>query len=148
MMTQQPVKVVATDFYGGKGGNAFKPAKQITFNPNLRISKINIRSGDSIDSIQFFMTDGMQMYELEKLGGNGGKAGEFVVPQGQYITEITVCHQPYCEGLQFKTNGGVTSQMFGKGRGTKTVIPVNGNLIGYGGRSGGLIDAIQFFYTC
>lgn len=147
-LPSQPVRIAKTDSFGGKGGSEYQPSKKIQFSPNLRIAKINMRSGNAVDCIQFVMTDGMQFYELEKMGGNGGKASEFVVPQGQYITEIIVYHQPYCEGLQFKTNAGLTSQLFGKGKGSQAVVPINGNLIAYGGRCGSNIDAIQFYYTC
>ena len=41
-----------------------------------------------IDSVQFVLTDGMNLYELPKLGGNGGTHAEWDVPYGEFITKI------------------------------------------------------------
>ena len=40
-----------------------------------------------IDSVQFVLTDGMNLYELPKLGGNGGTHAEWDVPYGEFITK-------------------------------------------------------------
>ena len=80
------------------------------------------------------------------MGGTGGKPGEFVLSQGETIQKIIVKHSKFLSGLQFVTNTGRTSQMFGKGAGQRSEVIINGNLLAYGGRSGALIDAIQFYY--
>ena len=135
-----------TQVFGGNGGSAYVAKKQIEFNTNFRLSKIKMRSGDLIDSIQFIFTDGSNQHELPAMGGTGGKPGEFIIPQGEIIQKIIVKHSKYLSGLQFITNTGRTSQMFGKGAGQRSEVNINGNLLAYGGRAGALIDAIQFYY--
>lgn len=138
--------VEQTQFFGGSGGQPYVAKAQLEFNPNLRLCKIKMRSGDLIDSIQFVFTDGMNQYELPAMGGNGGRPSEFIIPQGEVIQKIIVKHSQYLSGLQFITNTGKCSPMFGKGAGKHSEVIVNGNLLAYGGRSGALIDAIQFYY--
>lgn len=144
-MNQLPY-VEMSQQYGGNGGNPFNPQHEIDFNPNLRVQKIRVRHGGMIDSIQFVLTDGMNLYELPKLGGNGGTQSEWDVPYGEYITKITVRYNQYCCGLQFFTNTGKFSPFFGKQIGNTADVDIKGNLLSYGGRSGSLVDAIQFFY--
>ena len=135
-----------TQLFGGNGGGVYVAKSQVEFNTNFRLSKIKIRSGDLIDSIQFIFTDGANEHTLPAMGGTGGKPGEFIIPQGEFIQKIIVKHSKFLSGLQFVTNTGRTSQMFGKGAGTQSEVIVNGQLFAYGGRSGALIDAIQFYY--
>ena len=135
-----------TQIFGGNGGSVYNAKSQIEFNTNFRLSKIKMRSGDLIDSIQFVFNDGVQQYELPAMGGTGGKPGEFVLSQGETIQKIIVKHSKFLSGLQFVTNTGRTSQMFGKGAGQRSEVIINGNLLAYGGRAGALIDAIQFYY--
>ena len=78
-MNQLPY-VEMSQQYGGKGGNPFNPQHEIDFSPNLRVQKVRVGHGGMIDSVQFVLTDGMNLYELPKLGGNGGTHAEWDVP--------------------------------------------------------------------
>ena len=49
-----------TQVFGGNGGSAYNAKSQIEFNTNFRLSKIKVRSGDLIDSIQFVFNDRVQ----------------------------------------------------------------------------------------
>ena len=53
-----------------------QPSARNDFSPNLRVQKVRVGHGGMIDSVQFVLTDGMNLYELPKLGGNGGTHAE------------------------------------------------------------------------
>ena len=141
----RPINIQVSQKCGGNGGQEFRPQKKVEFNPNLRVTKVRARYGDMLDSLQFVLSDGYNTYELEKIGGNGGNATEWEVPQGQYITRIFVTHNQFITSVQFVLSGGNSSPIFGKRAGQNTEIPLNGNLLAYGGRAGSIIDQIQFY---
>ena len=138
--------VESTKFFGGNGGATFNPSIELDWNPNLRVQKIKVAHGAMVDSVQLIMTDGMTTYEMPKLGGNGGNKSEWFVPQGEYIHRITMRYAQYLNGIQFHTNTGKSSPFFGKQTGSTADIEIRGNLLAIGGRSGSIVDAIQFFY--
>lgn len=138
--------VESTELFGGNGGGPFKPTKEIDWNPNLRVQKIKVACGTMVDSLQLVMTDGKSTYEMPKMGGNGGQKTEWTIPQGDYITRISLYYSQYLNGIQFHTNGGKSSPFFGSALECNAEVEIRGNLLAIGGRYGSLVDAIQFFY--
>ena len=111
--------------------------------PGGVISKITIRSGKYIDSIQL-------TYQYKhpaigkKYGGNGGVSTSFTLRRGEYITELGGRSGKYIDSIYVKTNKGRTKQWGGNGGSKKFSFTGTKNLPiqGIWGRSGSLIDAI------
>jgi len=139
-------RVFQTKVFGGNGGDEFFPAQKVDFFPNYRLSKIRMGYGAAIDSIQFVFTDGNQMIELKKIGGNGGEKEEWEVPPYSYVSQIKIWYQDLVQGIQFITNNQASSPVFGNQTGNYEVVNIKGNLLCYGGRCGDCVDQIKFYY--
>lgn len=129
---------------GGRGGSGFKD----TPDAFARLSKIKIRSGWWIDSIQVVwkLPDGSQQ-ESEQRGGAGGSLEEFVLDADEYLTSITGKCGKYVGSITFHTNKR-TSRTYGLGKGAgagktfKLTAPEGTAIKGFVGRSGMYLDAL------
>ena len=144
---QMPLlKIYKKKNIGGNGGDVYKPDKNIDFSPNLQLKQIKIGAGDALDSVQFVFSDGMQNIELSKIGGNGGNKFEWNVPMNQMVSEIRLWVGDMVNGIQFFTQNGEKSQVYGREAGQLEKVMINGKLLSYGGRCGACVDQITFYY--
>ena len=139
-------KIYKTKNIGGNGGGVFKPNKNIDFSPNLQLKQIKIGAGDALDSIQFVFSDGMQNIELSKIGGDGGNKHEWNIPMNQMVSEIRLWVGNMINGIQFFTQSGESSPVYGRKTGNLEKVMINGKLLSYGGRCGACVDQITFYY--
>jgi hypothetical protein len=131
---------------GGKGGTFFMDTIPSNVDINkLRVKKVLIKSGNFIDSIQLYIGDDTRNYYTNSHGGNGGVYQEWIVPEGQYITQVEVKSASLIDSLTFITNTLEKSPQFGGGGGSyKLVSLLPRHLIGLAGRSGQFLETIQF----
>ena len=128
-------------------------------NSMMRLKQIKIRCGSHIDQIQFVLTDGKQLLELSRHGGQGGVQHEYNVPDGHRVTKIEIWSEEAVNALRFTTDKGDVSKIFGNifsqikffGRklpNTSKVVlaPLNGYLIGLKGKSSSIIKMISFIW--
>lgn len=118
------------------------------------VEKITIAHGRCVDGLQLHYRDGT---ETDWVGGKGGTIEDFVIPKNDDIIRIQVQTGRVVDSMTFVTKRGIASKFGGKGRGTgnsgeSTIAhhhPVppyefTCSLCGISGRSGRLIDSIEF----
>ena len=124
---------------GGEGGTPF--VEMVA--PNGVISKITIRSGKFIDSIQL-----TYQYKQEvpgKIhGGSGGSLKSFSLSRGEYITEFGGRSGKYVDSIYVKTNKGRQEHWGGDGGGKpfRFMGTRQSPIQGIWGRAGVFLDAI------
>ncbi len=115
-------------------------------NSSYRIQQINVRSSSLIDAIQLQFSNN---YSTDFKGGTGGNLESFVIPSGQYISSIYICFAIFTQTviqLQFKTNEGANSSLFGwDNGGTCKTINLPGGLSGIGGYNTNYVNGLYFY---
>jgi hypothetical protein len=132
--------------FGGTGGSEFEDPIAV---PGLSaIRGIRIRRGGVIDAIQVTYDTPSGRQEGPQHGGNGGEADGFYLRAGERITAVFGRTGAYLDSIGFLTEDhlGIRRSYgpYGGGGGGNPFI-VHGEVIGFAGRSGGLIDAIGFY---
>jgi serine/threonine protein kinase len=117
----------------------------------LYLDRLSAASSSKINSIQIEFSNGENSFSNGINGGTGGTSlSNFTVPNGQYISTILICYGSYLNQIQFKTNQGNQSFVYGsRYDGTCSTLNINGppGLVGIGGfadTSG--INGIYFTY--
>ncbi|KAG8727058.1 hypothetical protein FRC11_013995, partial [Ceratobasidium sp. 423] len=113
---------VYSEYFGDVNGHAFNDRVLIGNSKSIRISSVEIRSGDFIDSIQFTYTDNKDGRELKPItprhGGPGGSPHQFVLKDGEHIVTISGRYgEQRITQLCLGTNRGRTSEVYGSGKG-------------------------------
>ncbi|CUA70438.1 hypothetical protein RSOLAG22IIIB_04176 [Rhizoctonia solani] len=98
-----------------------------TNNASRTISKIDIRSGDVIVSLSITYLDGVVSHG----GGNrGGIEQTFTLTEGEHIVEVlTSADNEWLRAIQFITNKGRCSAIYGKLKGTPVVSRSEGGVL-------------------
>ena len=143
---------VASQMFGGKGGKPFDDFEDETFpSPVVGIKKIVINTETSgIRSIQVtYQLSNGETCPGKKHGGSGGTTNEFTLEDDEIITQITgkwdsSKDSQWVDNLQFITNKG-RKKSYG-GSGGDTPFEVSGEIVGFFGRSGDMLDAIGMYY--
>ncbi|CAE6474180.1 unnamed protein product [Rhizoctonia solani] len=113
---------VYSEYYGGVNGRAFNDRALVGNSKSTRISSVEIRSGDSIDSTQFTYIDNKDGREFKPMtprhGGPGGSPHQFVLNDGEHIVTVSGKYgEQRITQLCFGTNLGRTSEVYGGGKG-------------------------------
>lgn len=126
--------------YGGTGGKEFSD----DLTQVRRISRIIVRSGNYIDSIEVTYILGAGNSVTVRHGGTGGTPITIDLKEGEYITQIAGRAGDYINQISFTTNKGTT---FGPYGGTGGAPFRLGDLRtgGFFGRSGNYLDALGVF---
>ncbi|KAK1257050.1 hypothetical protein QJS04_geneDACA023721 [Acorus gramineus] len=133
--------------FGGNGGDAFD------YSNSNAVTEVTVRSGAAIDSIMFkYYHDGTISLSPNQ-GGQGGHSNQFVLDYpNEFLTRIEGHYSPFSNVLQlirsltFYTNMGNKYGPYGVEEGTYFDIPTKGaEIVGFFGRSGGLLDAIGVY---
>jgi len=135
--TTTTVSLRQTAYFGTNSGTTF-----YNMGSPYPISKINIRSGAWLDSIQLQYSNG---YTPAANGGTGGSASSFSIPSGQYIISVYVCAGGYVDKLVFTTSLG-TIYSYGNIESSCTTVSMPTGLLGIGGYSDGYLRSIYFIY--
>ncbi len=144
-----PVELLRTDLYsplssatfGGSGGRPFEDSVDVIAHGS--ITKVVVRCADEVDSIRLFY--GKSGAAGNKYGGDGGKEQEWEVPEDEQIVRVEGRAGERIDRLQFFTDKGTASPVFGGKGGKPFVFPQEGNggfLRTISGRSGRKIDQI------
>ena len=123
-----------------------------------RISKINVKSGQVVDSISLVYIDENDVTTAVSHGGPGGEDHELTLREDEHVIQIAVrSSNKVVQNLTFRTNlgrvlgpcggkGGLLSMGFG-GKERYVDCPGDGfGLIGIKGRKGKFLDAIGFHF--
>ena len=134
--------MMTSQHMGGHGGGPFEFVQ-----PNLCLVGIRGKAGASIDQLQFLFIDinSGRHVESPPFGGNGGNHFCWQAPEGEWIDEIKMEWNEFCQSIEAKSNGGSRSRRFG-GRGHhRGHFDVQGRRItGVSGKAGALVDGITF----
>jgi hypothetical protein len=132
---------VKTDQHGGQGGRDFSD----NLTETIGITRLSIRHGDYIDSIQttWLTADGRTITGNHH-GGVGGTKSIIKLSDGEYINRIEGRSGDYIDQLTFYTN---LSRKYGPygGHGGSPFRLTNLCVGGFFGSSGDLLDAIGVF---
>ena len=130
--------------YGENGGSSFNLLPPGGLIKAKKISRIYIRHGKYVNSIQveWELVDGTKVWS-KKAGGTGGQGKMITFGNKEYITKITGRAGKYVDQLSFHTSSGRKIGPKGGNGGTSFTInaPANG-IKGFYGRSGGLVDKL------
>ncbi|CAE6520629.1 unnamed protein product [Rhizoctonia solani] len=98
-----------------------------TINASRTIWKIGIRSSDYIDSLSITYLDGV----TSRAGGDGGDEHTFTLANGEHVTEILTCcdGEKWLRGIQFITNTGRCSAIYGVLEGAPTISRSKGGVL-------------------
>ncbi len=138
--------VLTSPVYGSAGGTAFTDSVAA----NQSLTKINVRSGWWLDSIQGVLTTGT-------LPVHGGAGGTLAIPvptlnAGEYFVGINGSYGNYVGVIRFVTNTGRVLGPYGKGLGGSATtsfsytVPVGNEIVGFTGRASGFLNAIGVVY--
>lgn len=137
--------------FGGSGGNAFVDPIETNIPPIVNVKKMRIRHGNQVDSIEAdYELLGGKVYDGTKHGGSGGSLTEVDFAEGEVITAMAgKTNNVLVDQLTFTTMkpDGSTSTYGPFGRTGRTEFRVDGNIVGFHGRSGNLLDALGAFYV-
>ena len=141
---------------GGIGGGVFDPIITIDQKPGWKIRKIKLRSGERVSQIQLEWENSKGEFENSPtigLGRDDHSEGEFDIVSNSYLIKVqgslvkTGGGGIFISSLQFTTNRGDTSQLFGKD--TSYIFsyqaPPEYQIVGIFGRSGSELDSIGFY---
>ncbi|XP_008648490.1 salt stress-induced protein [Zea mays] len=131
--------------WGGQGGNP----QDIDVLPDERLTSMTIRSGDVIEA---YVDTAGNDYTTDLWGGGNGSFTKIELGDDEYVREISGTYGPYDNVLNLVTSlniivTNVASFSFGNAQGDTFSIPVEngGQIAGFYGRSGWLIDAIGVY---
>jgi len=135
-----------TQVFGGGGGNTFTDP---VIQTDVRVTAVQIRSGDLIDSVQFtYSLPNGTTTSGARHGGSGGRTSTFQLADDEYITGISGRYGDSLDSIRIQTNKR-TSQLYGGSGGNRDFqisIPAGNQAVGLIGRSGEYLDAIGLVY--
>jgi hypothetical protein len=141
----EPVPGLVSDMQGPLKGNPFNDKQMVG---NRVIRRLHLRANTAVDGIQAIYSEpnvAQQSMECPYHGGSGTdrywdlKVGEFIVKMtGMYGSD-------HIERLQFTTNTGRVSELYGTNRGTEFTVraPAGTALHFFSGRSDGYLNSIR-----
>ncbi|KAJ4773121.1 Mannose-binding lectin superfamily protein [Rhynchospora pubera] len=131
---------------GGGGGSE----KNMDSSSITRIVKISVRHGVAIDNFAVRFVRNGREESTEQWGGQGGNLTEFNLQSTEFITAVKGYYGNFngnfvVRSLKFVTNLG-TFGPYGQEEGVPFELPaINGQIIGFHGRSGQLLDSIGVY---
>lgn len=128
---------------GGGGGNAWK----MDLRGVNRIVKVVVRHGAAVDAMSVFYEQEGKEKKTKLWGGTGGKSSEICLKPGEYLTSVKGHYGFYNNWFVIRSLTFVSNRRnfgpFGKEEGAPFKLPATGGkIIGFHGRSGGLLDAL------
>ena len=113
------------------------------------VDSVTICSSDALNSVQMnYINLNNQQYSSIKRGGTGGSCYTFNIISGDYITKISGRYGDFVDYIQIQTYYGHSYEWGGDGGHPFTYeAPINTQIIGFHGRSGGrYIESIGVYY--
>lgn len=105
--------------------------------PTVNVVKFIVRSGANVDNIQMLLSDGVKMTYSPAFGGLGGGICEWLVPEGEYVSQIEYFTSSVMRSFNLITNKGNKSPIFGVRSDTYSIVtlPDGYRIIGIYGMS-------------
>ena len=107
--------------YGGNGGGSFEWRNDHAI---YKLREVHITTGGAVDTFKMVFYHGEQKIESPVFGHPGPHNVSWIVPEGEYITQIIVYSGNLVDSLTFVTNKGTTSPRMGGNGGGKHVIDI------------------------
>ncbi len=137
---QLPGPIVA----GGGGGTAWNDFNQCA---GQSVNGVRLRSGGSVDSLQFSYTN-RGWADNHGYQGNNPYKLDVVLPDGEYFEYVEFGAGSRVDNLYFRTNRGRTFGRYGGGGSNGSFTAASGEKLGcMAGRSGSAIDQLIFSST-
>lgn len=137
--------------FGGSGGSAFADPIETNIPPIVNVKRMRIRHGNQVDSIDAdYELLGGGIFDGTNHGGSGGSPTTVNFDQGEVIialagkTNNTLVDQ---FTLTTRKSDGSTATYGPFGKTGRTDFRVDGNIVGFFGRAGNLLDALGAFYV-
>jgi Phosphatidylinositol-specific phospholipase C, X domain/Jacalin-like lectin domain len=133
-------------YFGGEGGEPFAdPQALLERGP---ITRIEVRHGVWIDALRFTYGSSAGRWH----GGTGGKLDTYKVPEGHKIVRVEGRSGLYIDQLQFFTDKGDRSKLFGGPGGERFQIHADQMILGNSlltvtGRASQYVDGLTFHYN-
>ena len=136
--------------YGGTGGKAFADPVDVNIPPVVNVKRMRIRHGNQVDSIDAdYQLLGGGVLDGSNHGGTGGRPTVVEFEDGEFIIAMTgKTNDVLVDQVTFTTRkpNGSTATYGPFGKTGETKYEVTGNIVGFFGRAGNLLDAIGAFY--
>ncbi|XP_072986963.1 protein GOS9-like [Typha latifolia] len=137
--------VIKVGKWGGDGGEPFDMGAA------TRLLAVRVRHGAAIDAIQILYERDGYVEWTPQFGGDGGELDEITLQEGEFLTSISGYYGDFASinvvrSLTFGTNLSSTYGPYGVEEGTPFSAPLEeGQIVGFFGRSGALLDAIGVY---
>ncbi len=96
--------------YGNSGGHPFDEFVNST---TMELRRVHARFGSELDNLQLFLSDGVTQQFTSAVGGLGGGAAVWSVPDGEYVNQLEFRSGDRIDSITFITNKGNKSPKFG-----------------------------------
>jgi hypothetical protein len=150
----------STVAHGGGGGASFGSLRHPNIATAAHSSMTQIRlglsggliNGNRINHLQFVSQLATGTTWTSSRRGGGGMGWRLSVPAGRRVTQVSIRSGVHVDWLQFRFDNGETRQ-YGGGGGVRHTFNFaasgrrNPRLIGFHGRSGGVIDQLGFIFA-
>jgi hypothetical protein len=142
-------KVLFTEKVGGTNGTNFMlPATRNDILSTENITRVVIKHGRRVESIEIAYTDRRNISQAEAAGNNAGQLSFFELEEGEFITYITGRAGTLIDQITFHTSMRRTFGPYGGngGQDFEINIPSNAKVIGFTGKVGPSIKQIGLIY--
>lgn len=129
----------------GQGGYHFETEANLS-----GVKSVSVSAGDHVDSVKLHFFDRKTVHA----GGSGGRTRKFHFPPSDCITKVSIWASRGTNALQFHTQNGRDSPVFGDqycdscNEPTVLIAPPGDELVGMHGRADSLVDKIVFDWGC
>jgi hypothetical protein len=137
--------------YGGvNAGNVFDTRGPSNFESTItRVSKVLLRSGKRLDSLQLILDNGQGSFaHTDSEGGTGGSITELDVRAGLQISGVNLWTGTAVDAIQFLYSDGSVSAKYGGSGGSIHTITFGetSSLFGFFGTSDGRVESLGFTF--
>jgi len=145
LATAESALVTDGPVFGGGGG---QPFHTVNFDPNNKITAVQIRSATEIDAIRVFYANGLIETYADDDGGTWNQP--FDIFPGEELTSIFGYVGDRVDSIWLGTSTGRWSQKYGGNGGNRNynyTIPGGTRVLGFLGRAADRIDAVGLVYN-
>ena len=140
-----------SDTYGGEGGSEFDDKADINSPPIVRLAQLHIWNGELIDAIQaeYLLLGGEFLLGKKHGMGNSENLTTITFAEGEQVTLMEgQTGDEYIDQLTFftKKQDGSEGKYGPFGNVGKQTFSISGNILGFYGTAGLLIDKIGVYY--
>ena len=139
-----------SSLFGGSGGNAFVDPVDVNIPPVVKVKSMKIRHSNQVNCIDVdYLLLGGGVLDGETHGGSGGSSTIVDLADDEVIVKMAgKTNNTLVDQFTLTTTrpDGTTATYGPLGKTGKTEFEVQGNIVGFFGRSGDFLDAVGAFY--